>query len=76
MQDQSCAAETAREYQAKVDMCLARVERVSDRIRTQDWYHDLSEQESDEETEQMLEKRTAAEHSRATRYSMSSCGND
>ena len=55
MQDQDHAAETAREYQAKVDTRLARVERVNDRIRAQDWHHDLSEQESDEEIEQMLE---------------------
>ena len=36
-QDQNHAAETAREYQAKLDQWSAQIERVSDRIRTQEW---------------------------------------
>ena len=36
MQDQNHATEAAREYQAQVDTCLARIERVDSRIRTQE----------------------------------------
>ena len=54
MQDQNNAAETTRESQTKTDRCLARSQRLNDRIRTQDWYHDLSEEESDEEIERQL----------------------
>ena len=35
-QDQNHAAETAREYQTKVDLCKARIKRVNNRIRTQE----------------------------------------
>ena len=32
----------------------AHAQRLHDRIRTQDWFHDLPEAESDEETERQL----------------------
>ena len=54
MQDQNHAVENAREYQPKVDLCLAHMELVNNRIRTQEWYRELSEQGSDEEIDQML----------------------
>ena len=49
MQDQNSDAEATRECQTKMDQRLAQIQRLSNRIRTQDWYHDLSDAESDEE---------------------------
>ena len=49
------ANKSLREYQAKVDECVASVERLTDRLRTQHWYHELSEQESDDEIGRMVE---------------------
>ena len=40
-----------REYQAKVEV---RVDRLTDRVRTQVWYHELSEQESEDEIDRMV----------------------
>ena len=53
-QDQERAAETHREYQA--NLCLARIERLTNhnQMRTQDWYHELSDQESEDEIDQMV----------------------
>ena len=44
MQEREHTTETHREYQAKVDLCLARIGRLTNRMRAH-WYHDLSEQE-------------------------------
>ena len=41
-------------YQIKVDLCLARIERLTNRMRTQQWYHALSDQESDDEIDRMI----------------------
>ena len=41
----------------RLNRCPAGLARLEDRMRTQDWYHDLSEQESSEETNQMVEGR-------------------
>ena len=50
-QHQNNTAETARELQTKMEQCLAQVQRLNDRIRTQDWYHDLSEEEGADDIE-------------------------
>ena len=45
MQDQNNAAETTRECPTKMDQCLAQARRLNDRVRAQDWRHDLSDAE-------------------------------
>ena len=37
-----------------MDLCLARIERLTNRIRPQDWYHELSDQESEDEIDRMV----------------------
>ena len=63
MQDQDRVVEISREYQTKVDLRLTQIQQLDDRIRTQEWYHELSEQESDNKIDQMLgeEPRSAQE---------------
>ena len=46
---QGQANASLRDYQAKGDQCVASVERPTNRLRTQNWYDELSEQESDDE---------------------------
>ena len=41
-------------YQTKLDMCLARIARLTNLTRTQEWYHQLSDQESDDEIDRMI----------------------
>ena len=47
--EQGRAAETQREYQTKADLFLARIERLTNRMRTQDWYRELSDKESEDD---------------------------
>ena len=54
MQEQERNAETTREYHAKVDLTLARTGRLINRLHTQDWYRELSDQESEDEIDRML----------------------
>ena len=54
MQARERATETHREYQTKVDLCLAQIERLTNRMRTHDWYRELSEQESEDGSDQMV----------------------
>ena len=51
--ERECAAETQREYQ-QVDLRLARIERLNHRMRAQEWYHELSDQESEDDIDRML----------------------
>ena len=41
-------------YQTKVDLCLARIERLTNRLRTQEWSHELFDQESDDDIDRMV----------------------
>ena len=43
--------DTLRQCQVKLDQCTTSLNDLRERMRTQDWYHDLSEQESDDETQ-------------------------
>ena len=54
MQDQNNTAENNRDLQNRMEQFSTQVQRLNDRIRTQDWYHDASEEESHEETERQL----------------------
>ena len=47
-------SESLREHQAEVDQCVARVERLTNRLRMQDWYHELSDQESEDDIDRMV----------------------
>ena len=41
----------------RVDQCEACLTRLEDRMKTQDWYHDLSEPESSDETHRIVDDR-------------------
>ena len=41
-------------YQANLDVCLAQIERLTNRMQTQEWYHELSDQESDDDIDRMM----------------------
>ena len=41
-------------YQTKLDVCLARIERLTHRMRTQERYHEPSDQERDGEIDRMI----------------------
>ena len=43
--------ETLRQCQVRLDQCAAGLTDLRERMRTQDCYHDVTEQESDEETQ-------------------------
>ena len=66
MQDQDRAAKTNIENIKRrwICMCLARIELLTNRIRAQDWYRELSDQESEDEIDRMVgdEPRSAQEH--------------
>ena len=51
---QGQANEHLREYQAKVDQCVASVERLTNRLRMKGWYHELSDQESEDGIDRMV----------------------
>ena len=54
MQERERAAETHRKNQAKEDLFLAPIERLSNRARTHEWHHELSEQESEDEIDRLV----------------------
>ena len=47
--------ENVRECKVRLDRRTAGIERLHQRVRTQDWYHDLSEQESSDESHRMVD---------------------
>ena len=53
--------ETLRQCQVRLDQYAAGLTDLRERMRTQDWYHDLSEQESDDGIQQIL-VRAETEH--------------
>ena len=53
--------ETLRQCQVRLDQYAASLTDLRERMRTQDWYHDLPEQESDDEIQQTL-GRAETEH--------------
>ena len=53
--------ETLRQCQVRLGQYAAGLTDLRERMRTQDWYHDLSEQESDDEIQQIL-GRAETEH--------------
>ena len=50
----------------RLDSHAADLEDLRDRVRTQDWYHDLSEQESDAEIERILARAEGRERIQKT----------
>ena len=49
--------ENIRECQMHLNQCTAGLEDLRDCMRTQDWYHDLSDQQSSDEIHQMTDGR-------------------
>ena len=58
-------SEILRQCQVRFEQCAADLTDLRDRMRTQNWYHDLSEQESDDEIQRMLD-RAENEHDNGT----------
>ena len=52
--------ESLRECHIRLNQCTSDLARLENRMRTQDWYHDLSEQESSDEIHQVVEGRPRA----------------
>ena len=46
--------ESLRECHLKVNQCNANIERLTNRLQTQTWYHELSDQEGDDEIDRMV----------------------
>ena len=51
---QGHVGESFREHQVKTDQCIALIERLENRLRTQTWYHELSDQGNDDEIDRMV----------------------
>ena len=54
--------ESVREFHVRLSQwqCAANLARLEDRMRTQNWHHELSDQESDDEVDRMVGDRPSA----------------
>ena len=50
--------DSLRECHVRVNQCAASLERLENRMRTQNWYHELPDQESDDAIDRMVVDRS------------------